>query len=118
MMTERTVKVNILGAEWKIIFESADKSPRYEKFNGWCDMSVRECHVGIRQPNEYTQKDMDSFCKMIARHEIIHAFIYESGILTSSDVYDGKWAKEESMIDWIAVQSPKIFEVFNIVGVW
>ena len=49
------------------------------------------------------------------RHEIIHAFLSESG-LQSNFEHCTKFGHEETMIDWIAVQFPKIYEVYKEVG--
>ena len=47
------------------------------------------------------------------RHEIIHAFFNESGLSDNSFEFTGAWAKNEEMVDWLAIQSPKIFRVFQ-----
>ena len=53
--------------------------------------------------------------KTTLRHEIIHAFLYESGLWGSSLVSE-HWAMNEEMIDWIAQQFPKILKVFRQLG--
>ncbi|MFD1464645.1 hypothetical protein ACFQ4L_00875 [Lapidilactobacillus mulanensis] len=42
------------------------------------------------------------------RHELIHAFLCESGLAENSD-----WAQNEEVVDWIARQFPKLFETFK-----
>lgn len=49
------------------------------------------------------------------RHEIIHVFLYESGIFGSSTGVDS-WAMNEEMVDWIALQFPKILKVYQQLG--
>lgn len=39
-------------------------------------------------------------------HEIIHAFLFESGLHSNSE-----WAENEEMIDWFALQFDKIIDV-------
>ena len=46
------------------------------------------------------------------RHEVLHAFLFESG-LSETAGFSGCWATNEEMVDWFAIQSPKIFEVFS-----
>ena len=53
--------------------------------------------------------------KETLRHEIIHAFLFESGLQSSSAVLETGWACNEEMIDYFAIQSPKIFEAFKEV---
>lgn len=36
----------------------------------------------------------------VVRHEIVHAFLYESGL--------SEYAQDEQLVDWIAMQFPKI----------
>ena len=50
--------------------------------------------------------------KQNLRHECIHAFFMESGLAFNSNSTDN-WAVNEEMIDWFAIQAPKIFKVFQ-----
>lgn len=50
--------------------------------------------------------------KRVLRHEIIHAFFNESGLSDDSNNVTA-WAKNEEMVDWFAIQSPKVFKVFQ-----
>ena len=48
---------------------------------------------------EHEEPDTVAACEKITlRHEIVHAFYYESGLADSSFVYDGAWAKNEEMM--------------------
>ena len=58
----------------------------------------------------------ETYRKRVLRHEIIHAFLNESGLSDSSNQYAGAWAKNEEMVDWFAIQSPKIFKVYLELG--
>ena len=49
------------------------------------------------------------------RHEIVHAFLFESGLAESSFSTDA-WAKNEEMIDWIAFTGPKIVAAWQKAG--
>jgi len=48
----------------------------------------------------------------IARHEIVHAFLYESG-LDCNSLKQYNWAENEEMVDWFAIQGPKIFKIYK-----
>ena len=54
--------------------------------------------------------------KSTLRHEITHAFFNESGLMDSTFAYDGAWSKIEEMIDWLAIQIPKIYQAFAEAG--
>ena len=68
-------------------------------------------------PPQLLQKARETYWKKTLRHELIHAFLNESGLSDSSNCYEGAWTKNEEMVDWFAIQSPKIFEVFKEVSV-
>ena len=54
--------------------------------------------------------------KLTLRHEILHAFLFESGLDAGSIATYGPWANNEEMVDWFAIQSPKIFKVYSELG--
>ena len=43
--------------------------------------------------------------KIVFKHEVIHAFLYESGL--------NKYNKDEMLIDYLAMQWDKLGEIFN-----
>ena len=43
-------------------------------------------------------------------------FAFRQGGLTSSSNGVDCWAKNEEMVDWFAIQSPKIFKVYSELG--
>lgn len=53
--------------------------------------------------------------KITLRHEIIHAFLHESGLWGSSSETE-HWSMNEEMVDWLAHQFPKILKVFKQLG--
>lgn len=108
-------KVNILGSEWSVKFGSEKEYPNLTNVDGYTDLSIREIVVdGMKalQGQIGTKADLESYQKQVVRHEIIHAFLLESGLDSNSNSADS-WAVNEEMVDWFAIQSPKIFKVFN-----
>lgn len=57
-------------------------------------------------------QDLESYENKVIRHEIIHAFLYESGIWVNSNDVE-QWSMNEEMVDWIAIQFPKIYEAYK-----
>ena len=51
--------------------------------------------------------------KQTIRHEIVHAFFDESGLMDSSSIVDCPWSKNEEMVDWIANQGMKIYKAWQ-----
>lgn len=104
--------VHILGTEYKIlIIEEGDY--RYEReADGWVDPQAKEILVLNYKQSIDSVKDLEEYQKKVIRHEIIHAFLYESGLWQNS--YGSKcWAQNEEMVDWIAIQSPKLYKAFE-----
>ena len=54
--------------------------------------------------------------RQVTRHEIIHAFLFESGLDISSGKADN-WAVNEEMVDWFCIQIPKIQRCMQEAGV-
>lgn len=106
------MKVNILGTEYEIIKDAQEEDyTQLKKCDGFTDFSIKRIVIAGFEKNEDSIDDIDWYVKKVLRHEIIHAFIYESGLAENSD-----WAKNEEMIDWIAIQFEKMLKVFTDVG--
>lgn len=107
-------KVNILGSEWSVKFGDEKKYPNLAKIDGYTDLSIREIVVDDMDASQGqigAKSDLESYQKQVVRHEIIHAFLLESGLDTNSGACDN-WAINEEMVDWFAIQTPKIFKLF------
>ena len=49
--------------------------------------------------------------KKVLRHEITHAFFFESGLAENSP-----FAQNEELVDWMAIQGPKIYKAWQEAG--
>ncbi len=110
-------KINILGTEWKIVTCKEEES---ELLNGKCrdgctDNSTRTIWI-CEKKDDCELQDYEMWKKLALRHEILHAFLFESGLDASSISTYGPWANNEEMVDWFAIQSPKIFKVYSELG--
>lgn len=100
-----TKHINILGSTWTITPEEMKDN----NYDGLADLSTKE--IRIRMDNTNEVGDFEALVKKQTRHEVIHAFLYESGLSFNSD-----WAVNEELVDWIAIQFPKIAEVYEKLG--
>ena len=110
-------KANILGIEYKIIIKSEEEENRLRRTWGFCDFNTKEIYINkdVEKETEDSCKNLEVFKKKVIRHEIIHAFLYESGLReNSADIR--AWAENEEMVDWFAIQCPKIYKVYKEVG--
>lgn len=109
--------VTILGEPWKIEMHTSKEDEGLTLRCGYCDYSIRTIVVEKRnekpEPNEL--QDLRAFERLCLRHEIIHAFLEESGFSTDSLSVE-HWARNEEMIDWLAYQHTKIHKAFEEAG--
>ena len=115
------MKANILGTEYKIEIHKVSENDylREHRLAGYWAEEGKLIVVADMSEKEYfpnmDEQEQEIYRKKTLRHEIMHAFLNESGLSDSSSVPDCGWAKHEEMIDWFAIQSPKIFQAFKEV---
>lgn len=108
-------KVNVLGTTYKIRFRHENEDEKLQELTGYCDYSNKTIVVAIFEKSVDSVNNIESVQESVLRHEIMHAFLYESGLDGQSCNVDC-WAKNEEMIDWFALQSKKIFKAFKKAG--
>lgn len=112
-------KVNILGTEYTIETRkvSEDRYLEENRLAGYCGEEDKLIVVADMSEEKYFTgmdgKAQETYRKKTLRHEFIHAFLNESGLSDSSNCYEGAWSKNEEMVDWFAIQAPKIFSAFK-----
>ena len=109
------MKVNVLGTEYTIEFHSEEDDPKLEMMEGYMDFTTKKIVVCRIKRECDTVDDLICYQKKIMRHEIIHAFFYESGLWSNSASVNA-WGQNEEMTDWIAIQFPKISKAFEEAG--
>ena len=105
------MKINILGSEWEIEFTSYLEDEKLKDYFGYTDDTTRRIVVdngNHRNICDYYER----LKKQTIRHEIIHAYLYESGL---SDSWEHKTGHDETTIDWFAIQFPKLLKTFQEV---
>lgn len=107
--------VSILGTEYEIVTDAPD-GMLPDNADGAMDQSIKRIVIAKFEPDRNSIKDLESYRKKVLRHEIIHAFLYESGLWNNSGTAES-WGTSEEITDWFAIQSPKIMEVFQELGV-
>lgn len=108
------MKVNILGTEYTIKECKVDEDNYLNDCDGYCDKSSKTIVVCDRRENSELS-DWEWYKKKVMRHEIIHAFLFESGLAENWE-HSYKFGHDETVVDWIAMQFPKILEVYRKVG--
>lgn len=114
MLTKPRI-INVMGTDIRVEFRKSADDKKLSNADGYFDHSAGLVVVLIPEPDENTVENLERYQKQVLRHELTHAFLYESGLYGSSGSADA-WASNEEMVDWFAIQSPKIFRVFQKEG--
>lgn len=104
------MKINILGTEYNLTESNENNDSKLVGRDGYCDTSSKECVIDDMthySPSD-AKRNLPEYKKSVKRHELIHAFLYESGLDCCCT-----WANDEQMVDWLAIQFPKILQVFK-----
>lgn len=110
-----TALIDVLGTTWTIKDGSEAEYPLLKDIDGYADSSIRT--IIVHNMDRYigdtlAKRNMRKHKNQVIRHEIIHAFLCESGLDANTMGCDN-WAINEEMVDWFAIQSPKIFKAFK-----
>lgn len=101
--------MNILGTEYEIVRRKREDDPKLVENDGYCDPTSKMIVI----VDGYTP-DIDNVCNLsvydnnVLRHEMIHAFLYESGLRN--------YSADETLVDWFAVQFTKMLVAFENAG--
>lgn len=101
-------KINVLGTEYTVTVRTeAEDSILRNKADGYCDKTTKSIVLLDLNEDNSDLGDKDAHMKKVLRHEITHAFFYESGMNECTN-----WEKEQT-VDWFAYQGPKIYEAWR-----
>ena len=103
-------KLSVLGVEYTVKEQSQSENPTLTDCDGYSDWTTKE--IVVAREVEGTLGDMEAYIKKVLRHEIVPAFLVESGLHECSGKADA-WATNESMVDWIARQGQKIYKAWE-----
>ena len=104
MRTEKMAnKISILGTDYDLEIVARSSDPTMIG-DGYVDTSVKKIRVAdmLEEDSRQAKKDLKKYQMDVIRHELVHAFLYESGLDSES------WGRDEMIVDWIALQLPKI----------
>lgn len=113
------MNVSVLGTEYAIEIKKYDDDADFERLgcSGYCSSMTKQiviCDMATYKGWERETKEVcDRQIKETLRHEIIHAFFNESGLSENSNPVESAWARNEEMVDWFALQGPKIYKAWQ-----
>lgn len=102
------MKINVLGTTYTLEESNEQMDENLKDKDGYCDSSTKKCVVDeMNITGAGVKKNLPEHKKAVKRHELIHAFLFESGLESCS------WAQNEEIVDWIAIQFPKLQKAFE-----
>lgn len=108
------MEIKVLGTNYEIISveetnDNLEKYPLLKENSGYTDITTKQIYILKFKTTEDTFIKLDVLYKKTLRHELVHAFLYESGLFNNTN---SDWAKNEEVVDWIAIQFEKMLKVF------
>lgn len=109
---KKNCEMRILGTEYKVLIDTGlCRSKDGVEVDGLCDVYKKVIY--IRDPADMLEASDDRPSKLkrfreVLRHEIVHAFFRESGLMEYCD--------DEKLVDWIAINFQKMDCVFDGIG--
>ena len=111
--------VNVLGTDYKILLKAYKDDDAFAKksIDGYCNGFTQEiivCDLNTKEDWKTETKETIDICqRQILRHEIVHAFLNDSGLQATEHNNEYSWAYNEAMVDWIALQGIKIYDAWK-----
>ena len=101
--------VNIVGTKYNIIEDDALIRQGFDGVHEYYENSISVRPVQNMLSSDKPDSAKELRYKECLRHELIHAFFSESGL--------DNYSSNEELVDWLAMQFPKIVKVFEELGV-
>lgn len=114
--------IYILGTPYELLRVSVGFEGILETTAGVCDRNLKRIIiVNTNSVESYKDKSKEWKFKdesSTIRHEIVHAYLAECGLLASTSSSYGPWAENEEMVDWMGVMGDKMFKTFKEADKW
>lgn len=105
--------LDILGAAYRIYERPKDSDPILADCDGYTDWTSKT--IVVQSDMSGTLGDLGKYRQKVLRHEITHAFLFESGLAECAHT-ESSGAFNEQLVDWIAWQGPKLIEAWKKAG--
>lgn len=111
---EKIRYVNVLGTIYTVEIPSREEDKHLRVCDGYCDKTAKRI-VARAKAEEDELSNYEEYLKQVIRHELVHAFLFESGL--HENFQHEQFGHDETMVDWIAVQFPKMLKAFQELNV-
>lgn len=104
--------INVLGTDYTISYKTSEEDKELLNCGGYCSYISKNIVIDADEPHYQCSEEEKAKTKQkYLRHELVHAFLSESGLAENSP-----WAQNEELVDWIAIQGEKIVKAWKEAG--
>ncbi|MFA5239796.1 MAG: hypothetical protein WC476_08850 [Phycisphaerae bacterium] len=110
------MRIDILGTEYELVLIGSKSDKALEEMNGFRDAFTKKIVVNDFSNEEYdptNTRNLPELLRQNKRHEIVHAFMFESGLDADAMISDCPWPRCEEIVGWFAIQGPKIYAAWK-----
>lgn len=121
---KRLKNIDVLETTYVIDYRTEEEDPGLVDCLGYCDKYLKLIVIDDSSKDE--TKEMDKECdtkqwtqsyealqKKVLRHELTHAFVTECGLSECSNL---QWVNNEEVIDFLAINAPKLVNLYKKAG--
>lgn len=72
--------VDVLGTKYTITESNKVKDDNLNSGDGYCDHSTKQIVIDTFQDSPGSLADLKTYRQQVIRHELVHAFLFESGL--------------------------------------
>lgn len=105
------MKINILGQQYELLLKTEVEFPKLKAMgaNGLAELYTKQLIINRDSltETEETFDNLPAYIDKVVRHEIIHAYFHEAGLV--------HYCNDEELVDWLALQIPKIIKTITLV---
>lgn len=102
--------INVLGTDYTIEKLTSSEDDMLLECDGYCDKTSKRLVVAEKE-KRCNLDAFEEYQKKVMRHEIVHAFMYESGLAENWERKE--IGQEETVVDWFAIQGLKIYKAWE-----
>lgn len=98
--------LKVCGVSWEVIVATPENRPLLKSYLGYADRSSKRIYIKDlrREPDERDMERLDLIMAETIRHELIHAWLFECGMMDSRE-FD-----HERIADWLQMTIHPLYE--------
>lgn len=101
-------EVSVLGTTYSVKYQTPEENSKLNGNDGLAELYSKEIILNPIVADADSFNNLYEYANKTVRHELIHAFLFESGLW--------KYSKDEVLVDMLAIQMPKMVKAMQEAG--